>query len=128
MNKTPEEILDLFEEITTAQHLWNNERAMITKKQGVIGVNEMTMVTAKLDALAHELKKMNVNALSTSSNCGLCQGDHGTNECILMQNMENANYVQNRGNSYGNTYNSSWRNHPNFSKKNQRELKSRERV
>ena len=67
----------------------------------------MTMVTAKLDALTHELKKINVQAVSTTSNCELCQGDHGTNECILMQNMESANYVQNRGNSYDNTYNSS---------------------
>ena len=67
----------------------------------------MTMVTAKLDALTHELKKMNVKVVSTTSNCELCQGDHGTNECILMQNMESANYVQNRGNSYDNTYNSS---------------------
>ena len=53
MNKTPEEILDLFEEIATAQHLWNNERAMITKKQGIMGVDGITMMTAKLDALTH---------------------------------------------------------------------------
>ena len=93
MNKTPEEILDLFEEIATAQHLWNNERAMITKKQGMMGVDGLTMVTAKLDALAYELKKMNVNVVSVTFNCELCRGDHGTNECILVQNLESVNYV-----------------------------------
>ena len=38
-----------------------------------MGVDGLTMVTAKLDALAHELKKMNVNAVSTTSNCELCR-------------------------------------------------------
>ena len=84
MNKTSEEILDFFKEIAIAQQLWNNERAMITKKQGVMGVDGLTMVTAKLDALAYELKKMNVNTMSITSNCELCKGDHGTNECVLM--------------------------------------------
>ena len=84
MNKTPEEILDLFEEIATAQHLWNNKRAIITKKQGVMGVDGLTMVTAKLDALAYKLKNMNVNTMSITSNYELCKGDHGTNECVLM--------------------------------------------
>ena len=83
MNKTPEEIFNLFEEIATAQLLWNNERAMITKKQGVMGVDGLIMVTTKLDALARELKKMNVNAISVTVTCELCKGDHGTNECIL---------------------------------------------
>ena len=71
---------------------------MITKQQGITGVDGLTMVTAKLDALAHELKKMNVNAISTTANCELCKGDHRTNECVLMQNVESANYIQNRGN------------------------------
>ena len=47
---------------------------MITKKQGVMGVDGLTMVTAKLDALAHELKKMNMNVVSATSNCELCKG------------------------------------------------------
>ena len=94
---------------------------MITKKQGMMGVDGLTMVTAKLDALAHELKKMNVNVVSAASTCELCKGEHGTNECALIQNVESANYVQNRGNSYGDSYNPSWRNHPNFSWKNQAE-------
>ena len=58
----------------------------------MIGVDGLTIVTAKFDALTHELKKMNVKVVSATSNCELCQGDHRTIECILKQNMENANY------------------------------------
>ena len=84
----------------------------------MIGVDGLTTVTAKLDALAYELKKINVNIVFVTSNYELCRGDHEINECVLMQNMESANYVQNRGNTYKNSYNPSWRNHPNFSWKN----------
>ena len=59
----------------------------------MMGVDGLTMVTTKIDALAHELKKMNVNVVSVTSNCELCKGDHGINECVLMQNVESANYV-----------------------------------
>ena len=37
-----------------------------------MGVDVLTIVTAKLDALTHELKKMNVKAVSATSKCELC--------------------------------------------------------
>ena len=49
-----------------------------------MGVDGLTMVTTKLDALAHELKKINVNAISATANYELCKEDHRTNECVLM--------------------------------------------
>ena len=81
MSKTPEDALDLFEEMANTQSLWSNERT-ITKKARAIEVDSLTMLNAKLDALAKRMDKVNVNAVSTlSSSCDLCQGGHTTIEC-----------------------------------------------
>ena len=98
MTKTPEDALDLFEEMANTQSLWSNERT-ITKKVGAIDVDGLTMLNAKLDALTKRMDKVNVNAVSTlSSSCELCQGGHPTIECQLMQGMsptEGVNYMGN---------------------------------
>ena len=111
MSKTPEDALDLFEEMANTQSLWSNERT-ITKKAGAIDVDSLTMQNAKLDALTKRMDKVNVNAVSTlSSSCELCQGGYPTIECQMMQGMtsEAANYVGNfkgpQNQVYGNTYN-----------------------
>ena len=86
------------------------------------------MINVKLDALSKRMNQMNVNAVSTSDlsfSCELCQGNHPTIECQMLQglSMENVNYVNNfkgqQNHVYGNTYNPSWRNHLNFSWSNQ---------
>ena len=127
MSKTPEDALDLFEEMANTQSLWSNARA-IPNKVGSIEVESLTMLNAKLDSLSKRIDKMSINAVSTSSLssfCELCQGRHPTFECHLTQNlsMENVNYVNNfkgqQNQVYGNTYNPSWRNLPKFSWSNQ---------
>jgi len=45
--------------------------------------------------------------------CVCCGGEH-TYDCCP-HNCESVNYVQNRSNANGNTYNASWRQHPNLS-------------
>ena len=84
------------------------------------------MLNAKLNALTKRIDKVNVNAVSTlSSSCELYQGGHPTIECQLMQgmSMEGVNYMGNfkgpQNQVYGNTYDPSWRNHPNLSWSNQ---------
>ena len=113
--------------MANTQSLWSNERA-IPKKGGSMEVDNLTMINAKLDALSKRMNQMSVNAVSTSdlsSSCELCQGNHPTIKCQMMQglSMENVNYVNNfkgqQNQVYGNTYNPSWRNHPNFSWSNQ---------
>ena len=115
MSKTPEDALDLFEEMANTQSLWSNERT-IPKKGGYIEVNNLTMINVKLDALSKRMNQMNVNVVSTSdlsSSYKLCQGNHPTIECQMMQGlpMENVNYVNNfkghQNQLYGNTYNPS---------------------
>ena len=50
MSKTPEDALDLIEEMANTQSLWTNERA-ISRKGGPIEVDVLTMLNAKLDSL-----------------------------------------------------------------------------
>ena len=89
MSKTPEDVLDLFEEMANTQSLWSNERD-IPKKGGSIKVDNLTMINAKLDALYKRMNQINVNIVSTSdlsSSCELCQGNHPTIECQTMQGL-----------------------------------------
>ena len=94
----------------------------IIKKVGVIEVDNFTMLNANLNALTKRMDKVNVNTVSILSfSCELCQGGHPTIECQMMQGMtkEGVNYVDNfkgpQNQVYDNTYNPSWRNHPNIS-------------
>ena len=59
-------------------------------------VDNLTMINAKLDALSKRINQMSVNVVSTSdlsSSCELCQGNHPTIKCQMMQGllMENVN-------------------------------------
>ncbi|KAK4731744.1 hypothetical protein R3W88_024732 [Solanum pinnatisectum] len=96
---------------------------------GILDVNQATATNAKLDAMQHNiamhLKQMSlnqalVNMVQHASNWfGVCgSGAHETKQCEVNSNF--VNYLGNaqRGGgqqNYGNTYNPSWRNHPNFS-------------
>jgi hypothetical protein len=72
-------------------------------------------VAAALDALTKEVKELKLK----SEKCEMCRGGHATSECPLIHQEEQVDFVgdQNCGsnNSYGNSYNPGWRNHPNFS-------------
>ena len=99
MSKTPEDALDLIEEMANTQSLWTNERS-ISRKGVPIEVDVLTILNVKLDYLSKRIDKMSVNAVSTSplsSFCELCQERHPTFECHLMQNlsMENISYISN---------------------------------
>ena len=65
MSKTPEDALDLFEEMANTQSLWSNATT-ISKKTGSIEVDSLTMLNAKLDSLSKRIDKMSVNVVSTS--------------------------------------------------------------
>ena len=65
MSKTPEDALNLFEEMANTYSLWSNERAM-TRKGGTLDMDRLTMMNAKLDALIKRIDKMGLNAISSS--------------------------------------------------------------
>ncbi|XP_058774816.1 uncharacterized protein LOC131649088 [Vicia villosa] len=75
-----------------------------------------------MDALTLRVENMSQNPATVAaiqSECELCgiQG-HQTSDCNLLNesSSEQVNYTQ--GNPFSNTYNPGWRNHPNFSYKN----------
>ena len=96
MSKTPEDTLELFEEMAITQSLWENERAIL-KKEGAMDVDGMAMMNAKPYTLTKRIDKMGLNAISPAlvSSCEFFHGGHPTIECQQMQNLsiESINYV-----------------------------------
>ena len=72
MSKTPEDALDLFEEMANTQSFWSNARAIL-KKVRSIEVNILTILNAKLDSLSKRIYKMSVNTISTSPLSSFCE-------------------------------------------------------
>ncbi|KAK4709062.1 hypothetical protein R3W88_029987 [Solanum pinnatisectum] len=99
------------------------KQGMNHRATGILDVDQVTAINAKLDAMQHNIamhfKQMSlnqelINMVQQISNwSGVCDsGAHETEQCEA-----NPNYINYLGNAqnYGNTYNPSWRNHPNFS-------------
>ncbi|XP_031394316.1 uncharacterized protein LOC116205794 [Punica granatum] len=116
MGKNYNEASALIEEMASSAHNWQNERS----KSRVASVNDM-------DTIANLTTQ--ISALTTQvAFCELCSGPHSTLECMsgnpsASPNGEQVNFVNNfqRSNQgpYSNTYNPGWRNHPNFSWRNE---------
>ncbi|KMS97498.1 hypothetical protein BVRB_5g126420 [Beta vulgaris subsp. vulgaris] len=112
----------LLEEMASNNYHWSNDRNKPRRTGGKYEVEGINMLNAKVDNLVNLFTKMsNVNSVSTTMPCNLCGGAHLTNECI---NVEQAQFVSNfnrppNNDPYSNTFNPGWRNHPNFSWRNQ---------
>ncbi|KAI3678549.1 hypothetical protein L6452_37845 [Arctium lappa] len=116
---------EILEKNSTNNGHWADPRAQPQKKTvGIHDVDAYTALTAQLASMASMLKNLSSNqgtqqvaATSTQSvlsvECVCCGGEHSYEHCP--QNSESVNYVQNRNAPYGNTYNASWKQHPNFS-------------
>ena len=101
--------------MTNKNSLWPMERSMIQRIVGIYEVGANTAMNAKLNMICKNLETFNmkVNDGSTSSPFGGAPELESYN-----QQDETVNYVNNfnrqRNNPYSNTYNSGWKNHPNF--------------
>ncbi|RVW47626.1 hypothetical protein CK203_117611 [Vitis vinifera] len=145
MSKNPEEAMDFLSYVSEVSRGWDEPNSREkgkfpsqptqNPKGGMYVLSEDMDMKAKVATIARrleelELKKMHeVQAISETQAhvmpCTICQScDHVVDECPTMPAVremlgDQANVVgQFRPNSnapYGNTYNSSWRNHPNFS-------------
>ena len=85
-------------------------------------ISSLDMMQVKMDSLALKVQNMSQNpniVAAVASECELCetQGNQPA-ECNLLNEpcSDQVNYTQ--GNPFSNTYNPGWRNHPNFSYKN----------
>ncbi|PIN18012.1 hypothetical protein CDL12_09323 [Handroanthus impetiginosus] len=85
---------------------------------GVIEVDQVTALNAKIDFLMQSMKNFGVNQVQhtpiTREECG---ESHPSNQCP--HSVESIQFVSNarkpQNNPYSNTYNPGWRQHPNFS-------------
>ncbi|XP_074576604.1 uncharacterized protein LOC141833120 [Curcuma longa] len=129
MNKSLEEAEDLIENVALNHHQWANERGSAQKIPGKYNVDPYTKLNAQIDALTKRVEGMNVGKVhAVTTNCDICgDSSHTTEMCpaVACQNQivqyEQCDAVgayNQRNNPYSNTYNPGWRNHPNFSYRN----------
>ncbi|XP_074570572.1 uncharacterized protein LOC141827240 [Curcuma longa] len=129
MNKILEEAKDLIESVALNHHQWANERGNNPKTPGKYEVDTLTLLTAKMEALNKRFDNINVSKVNmVSSSCEICEDSSHTKEMCQVGALQAqiAQYEQcdaigtfnQRNNPYSNSYNPGWRNHPNFSYRN----------
>lgn len=124
MGKYTEEAYELLEAMASNNYQWSNDRGMPKRTPGVYDVDGMNMLNAKVDNLVKLFGKLgNVNSVSDFSpvlSCDLCGGTHNSSDCMQTEQAQFVgNFNRQQNNPYSQTYNPGWRNHPNFSWKDQ---------
>jgi len=124
----------LLEEMTSNNYHWSSKRAAPKRANGIYGIDAVDLLASKVAQCLDRLGTPPPGSLVGGSSgtmfevgaiCEICgiQG-HVAAECqSTFLGIEHANAMQNYGqcpqnNPFSNTYNSSWRNHPNFSYRN----------
>ncbi|RVW59871.1 hypothetical protein CK203_100563 [Vitis vinifera] len=142
MSKNPEEAMDFLSYVSEVSRGWDEptnremEKRPVQQmsKGGMYNLSEDMEMKAKVAAMARRIEEMElrkvheVQAISEpqqpANPCSICQSfEHMVEECPTIPAAremfgEQANLIgqwkPNSNAPYGNTYNSSWRNHPNF--------------
>ncbi|XP_058742467.1 uncharacterized protein LOC131614954 [Vicia villosa] len=135
MDKEYADAYALIESMAQNHYQWGSERARSEKtsgeksstKSGMYEISSLDRVNAKVDALTQKIENLTIEPVAAvavvSPNCEICgMSGHAAPECQLLAGVspEPVNYAQ--GNPYSNTYNPGWKNHPNFSYKNNNAL------
>ncbi|XP_050901865.1 uncharacterized protein LOC127108437 [Lathyrus oleraceus] len=123
-------IKKIIEAIAANEHMELYDRCQ-TKPEGVIDLKMETTKTRIEDTIAAEvekkLKAMNIGTRQVAQVqptptvcCEICNGPHQTLYCFAIpQQVEEIKFL-NQNSPYSNTYNPGWKNHPNFSWKDQK--------
>ena len=95
------------------------EETTMAKARGVLELDTIKMLNAKVNALTKLVSNCQINSLECANVVyETCGGPHSYSQCNVTTN-EDVNYVQcdfnQRMGLNSNTYNSQWRNHPEFS-------------
>ncbi|KAK8696592.1 hypothetical protein V6N13_001725 [Hibiscus sabdariffa] len=122
LDKPPRESLEILDKLSLNDYQHPTSRRGTTRR-GTVKLDSSDTILAQISALTNMVKNMQrqtntqeVKALDAF--CELCGNNHDTSECG--QAIESSCYVGNYNkNVMSNTYNPAWRNHPNFSWKNQ---------
>ena len=121
LKKTPEEAQELIDMVANNQFMYTSERNSVNngipQKKGVLEIDALNAILAQNKMLTQQVNiiSQNLNGLQHASNS---TREAASEEAYDPENpaMAEVNYM---GEPYGNTYNPSWRNHPNFSWKDQ---------
>lgn len=130
MDKPFEEAYKLIKNMAQNHYQWGGECISVEKSQpkgGMYEVSGIDHVNAKVDALTQKIESLTITPAATMAAVALCCDlcgvpGHNISECQLQAGItpNQLNYAQ--GNPYLNTYNLGWKNHPNFSYKNNNAL------
>ncbi|XP_058785071.1 uncharacterized protein LOC131659980 [Vicia villosa] len=135
MDKEYADAYTLIESMAQNHYQWGSERAQSEKtygeksstKNGMYEISSLDCVNAKVDALTRMIENLTIVPVAdvavVSPNFKVCgMTGHAASDCHLLAGVspEPVNYAQ--GNPYSNTYNPGWKNHPNFSYKNNNAL------
>ncbi|XP_050890469.1 uncharacterized protein LOC127095883 [Lathyrus oleraceus] len=125
-------IKKIIEAIAANEHLELYDRS-VSQPEGIIDLKLANQVVKMEDQISAEverrLKKMAIDTQTVAqvqqvqpthtSNCEICGGPHLTVHCVATaQQIEEIKFLR-QNNPYSNTYNPGWKNHPNFSWKDQ---------
>ena len=80
----PEQAMSMIEDMAVNQREWTAERGgRANPTPGVLKVDEVTALQAKIEAMQHQITKMQqVKSVAKTSQCGICgNSDHSTAEC-----------------------------------------------
>ena len=119
MDKTAREAVILLEELASQGYM--GDEPTMAKARGVLELDTINLLSAKVDALTKLVSKSQVNSIDNANvACELCGGSHSYTQCNMNSNAnEDVSFVQGafnqRGGLNSNTYNPKWRNHPGFS-------------
>ncbi|KAK8666001.1 hypothetical protein V6N13_006154 [Hibiscus sabdariffa] len=122
LDKPPREGLEILDKLTQNDYQHPTSRRG-NARRGTAQLDSSDTILAQIASLTNMVKNMQkqphiqeVKAFDAS--CEQCGSNHDASECG--QQMESGCYVGNYNrNTMSNTYNPAWRNHPNFSWKNQ---------
>ncbi|XP_060974037.1 uncharacterized protein LOC133039215 [Cannabis sativa] len=129
LSKSYNEAFEILETIASNNYQWSNTRAPTSRKlAGVLEVDAITTLTAQMASMTNVLKNLSIgNAKniqpaaaiqSDDVSCVFCGEGHAFEKCPSNPQsvcyMANQNFNRNNG-AFSNSYNQSWKNHPNFS-------------
>ena len=117
MDKTAREAVTLLKELASQGYM--GKETTMAKAKGVLELDSINLLNAKVDAFTKMVSKHQINSLENISVvCESCEGSHPFSQC-RMGFSEEVNYVQGASNQRmglnSNSYNPQWRNHPRYS-------------
>jgi hypothetical protein len=112
------------------QHHWSpSDRQATRSTPGMLELDSLTFMKMKLETIQNQISQLSVSKVNQVTHSLSCEiygvMEHTALECPLsipQENLENVNMLNNfnrpQNNPYSQSYNPGWRNHPNFSYKN----------